>query len=602
MPLPDRETDANCLPFVIFTLSGMGLSLRPLKPEIFPGGTFQIPEGECMIKVGRAKGNEMQVEHASVSSFHATLAVDGDAVVEVIDSGSSNGTFVNGIRVDRRRLAGGDLLRFATAEFRVHADPSNAVEGGPPAAEPAGKTDATDEAPEPPDLVVEPEPETEPKPEPLLPLSEVEAEKARLLVGFAEEREVLLREIEQLRSGRDEAVRSGQSLQALLDRREADVRERDERLQARDEEIRRLRRDLDDAGHREQRLSAGQSEARREVIEREGVIAGLNYELQIRDGQLRQLDEQRARLQQICDDYAAALAELEATHAQTSADLVASESGRAAAQAYADHLLERLNGLAERLLGDWRDWISGDLFAAIGDGADEEAVFARVTAVAVAIRGELDRIEPIWHLYGDGVQAELLRRCDLLRADLNALEDEIARRREELSALEADLAHFRELMDLEVRRAQGLSRKGIEIEIPERFEAMTIARDREQELLRALVERLEVLDQILEGYRGSRKLREVHHELADFRRRLAEILEAGGVRAFEIETGTLLTLRHRREVQILSRKGWGTKQYAESPFQPGEVVKVIRPGYRVGEGDGAVILRKVEVLIRGVEE
>ncbi len=63
-------------------------------------------------------------------------------------------------------------------------------------------------------------------------------------------------------------------------------------------------------------------------------------------------------------------------------------------------------------------------------------------------------------------------------------------------------------------RAQGLSRKGIEIEIPERFEAMTIARDREQELLRALVERLEVLDQILEGYRGSRKLREVHHELA----------------------------------------------------------------------------------------
>ncbi len=54
----------------------------------------------------------------------------------------------------------------------------------------------------------------------------------------------------------------------------------------------------------------------------------------------------------------------------------------------------------------------------------------------------------------------------------------------------------------------------------------------------------------------------------DFRRRLAEILEAGGVRAFEIEIGTLLTLRHRREVQILSRKGWGTKQYAESPFQP----------------------------------
>jgi hypothetical protein len=157
-------------------------------------------------------------------------------------------------------------------------------------------------------------------------------------------------------------------------------------------------------------------------------------------------------------------------------------------------------------------------------------------------------------------------------------------------------------MDIAVRRAQGLSRRGIEIEIPERFEAMTIPRDHEQELLRALVERREGLDQLLEGYRRSRKLRDVHHDLADFRDRLAEILGAAGVRAFEIAVGTSLTLRQRREVQVLSRKGWGTRQYAEIPFQPGEVVKVIRPGYRLGEGEEAVILRKVEVLIQGVEE
>ena len=65
---------------------------------------------------------------------------------------------------------------------------------------------------------------------------------------------------------------------------------------------------------------------------------------------------------------------------------------------------------------------------------------------------------------------------------------------------------------------------------------------------------------------------------------------------------TILTLKHRKEVQILSRKGWGTRQFTEYPFQPGEVIKVIRPGYRVGEGEYAVILRKVEVLIRGVDE
>jgi len=595
----------------------MGLSLRPLEPGILPGDAFRIPEGARSITVGRARANELRVQHASVSSFHATIEVHDAASIEVIDHESSNGTFVNGIRVGRHRLVEGDLLRFATAEFRIQSGSADAVDlrssqnescGPRPASE--GGSGRGDGEAEPGSLILLPgtqsrtatEDERETGPEPLRPLSEVEAAEARSEAAFSGEREVLIREIDQLRSDRDEAMRSGASLQTLLERLETDLRERDEQLRTRDEEIRRLRRELDEAVQREQRLSAGQSEARREVIEREGVIAGLNYELQTRDGQLRQLEEQRARLQQICDDDAAALAELEATHARTTADLVDAKAGRAAALGDAEALLARLSGFADRLLVDWRAWIPQGRFAAIGDGADEGAVFARVTAVADAIRGELDRIEPTWHRYGEGVQEELMGRCNLLRADLGGLGNEIARRREELSALEADLAHFRELMDLEVRRAQGLSRKSIEIEIPERFEAMTIARDREQELLRALVERLEALDQLLEGYRGSRKLRGVHHELADFRRSLSEILDAGGVRAFEIAVGTSLTLRHRREVQVLSRKGWGTRQYAEIPFQPGEVVKVIRPGYRVSEGDGAFILRKVEVLIEGVEE
>ena len=91
-------------------------------------------------------------------------------------------------------------------------------------------------------------------------------------------------------------------------------------------------------------------------------------------------------------------------------------------------------------------------------------------------------------------------------------------------------------------------------------------------------------------------------ELDDFRSRLAVIIESSGVQLFEVPVRTILTLKHRKEVQILSRKGWGTRQFTEYPFQPGEVIKVIRPGYRVGEGEYAVILRKVEVLIRGVDE
>jgi DNA-binding transcriptional ArsR family regulator len=154
-------------------------------------------------------------------------------------------------------------------------------------------------------------------------------------------------------------------------------------------------------------------------------------------------------------------------------------------------------------------------------------------------------------------------------------------------------------MDAELRRAQGLSRKGIEIEIPERFEAMLIPKDREQEIYRALIERLEELDLLLGNHRNLRRLREIVQELTAFRNHLASLLEDGGVRPFRLELGTILSPRHRREVQVLSRKGWGTRPYSKTPFQPGEVIEVVRPGYLVGDGDAAVVLRKVEVLIRG---
>ena len=79
------------------------------------------------------------------------------------------------------------------------------------------------------------------------------------------------------------------------------------------------------------------------------------------------------------------------------------------------------------------------------------------------------------------------------------------------------------------------------------------------------------------------------------------MLAVGGVESFQVEPGTFLSLKQRKEVQVVSRKGWGTSQYSEYPFQPGEVVKVVRPGYRAGSGEHAIILRKVEVLIRGVD-
>lgn len=579
----------------------MALTLRPLKPEIYPAGAFPIPTGDRVFCVGRDAGNDLRVDHASVSARHARIEVLGDSGIEVIDCGSSNGTFVNGIRVERHELKAGDLLRFATAEFRVQesngAAPTRKLNGTTMTHEDGAKKDRDDlTGPVPPcpaeaPLVVEER----------LSRSEADGEKEALRITFQEEREALKREIARLVEENGRRNSETTDLRGRLGARESEVGALEQRVNAQDEQIRRQLRDLEEATAREQRLQASLNEARREVIDREGIIAGLRYEIGTKDGQMRQLDDQRAGLQQICDAYAAAEVEWQNRWAELSSRYETEISARTAAEAFSADLIARLSQLEDRLLSDWQAWIPGEALPERGS-ADAVTLFQRIETTAAAIRGQLDLIEPIWLQFGDGVQAELARRTDERRLELAEVETEIAQRRGALSTIEADLAQFRETMDVEVRRAQGLSRKGIEVEIPERFETMVIAKDREQEIYRALIERLEVLDLLLEGYRNSRKLKEVAQELTAFRNRLVAILESGGVRPFELGLGTFLSPKHRREVQVLSRKGWGTRQYSETPFQPGEVVKVVRPGYRVGEGDAAVILRKVEVLIRGGED
>ncbi|MEQ1842658.1 MAG: FHA domain-containing protein, partial [Verrucomicrobiales bacterium] len=101
----------------------MALSLIPLKPDLYPPGSFQIPGEAVTFRVGREGSNDLQVNHSSVSAQHARLETSDGASVDVVDCGSTNGTFVNGIRVERKQLAPGDLLRFATAEFRVTSEP-----------------------------------------------------------------------------------------------------------------------------------------------------------------------------------------------------------------------------------------------------------------------------------------------------------------------------------------------------------------------------------------------------------------------------------------------------------------------------------------------
>ena len=78
--------------------------------RIVPGGTRTV---------GRAPGADFIVDAALVSRVHCRLTSLPDGGLEVKDLDSTNGTFVNGARVDSARLSHGDRLQVGRLELMV---------------------------------------------------------------------------------------------------------------------------------------------------------------------------------------------------------------------------------------------------------------------------------------------------------------------------------------------------------------------------------------------------------------------------------------------------------------------------------------------------
>jgi hypothetical protein len=71
------------------------------------------------VEIGRALENEIQLEQDEFASArHARLTPQRDGVW-LEDTGSTNGTFVNGVRLTKaRRLEPGDVIRVGESDFR----------------------------------------------------------------------------------------------------------------------------------------------------------------------------------------------------------------------------------------------------------------------------------------------------------------------------------------------------------------------------------------------------------------------------------------------------------------------------------------------------
>ena len=67
--------------------------------------------------LGRAGESSFQISDATVSRDHAVVMIDSMGSVQIRDEGSTNGTFVNGKRIQAHRqveLTGGDRIQLGT--------------------------------------------------------------------------------------------------------------------------------------------------------------------------------------------------------------------------------------------------------------------------------------------------------------------------------------------------------------------------------------------------------------------------------------------------------------------------------------------------------
>jgi pSer/pThr/pTyr-binding forkhead associated (FHA) protein len=85
-----------------------------------PETTFRLRPG-AVKTVGRAQGADFIVDAALVSRLHCRITAAADKL-EVVDLKSTNGTFVNGKRVDKALLTDGDRLRVGRVELKVEKE------------------------------------------------------------------------------------------------------------------------------------------------------------------------------------------------------------------------------------------------------------------------------------------------------------------------------------------------------------------------------------------------------------------------------------------------------------------------------------------------
>src|SRR3954453_4572572 len=91
--------------------------------------TFRIKKGDevireerlslSVIKLGKVPSAHLKLDDETVSRMHAIIEANGPGDVRIKDPGSTNGSFVNGQKVNKAQSQSGDTIVFAETTIEL---------------------------------------------------------------------------------------------------------------------------------------------------------------------------------------------------------------------------------------------------------------------------------------------------------------------------------------------------------------------------------------------------------------------------------------------------------------------------------------------------
>lgn len=250
------------------------------------GNEFVFDLIEDRLRLGRTPDNDIVIDNSYISAHHAELLRQPDGCYDLVDLQSSNGTLVNGKRIERVRLKGGDRLRFGQLSARFRERPPRGLAPDQPTQRTGGSALETGRANGKPGDSES----AAPPAEAAAPRKETARQEPATLSGvkMAGSEVAAFARLERLRREQAEMEERREALTLDLERTQADLARAKEGLARVHDEVEQARAQL---RREQQEAQAAKGDAERELAQLRGEVKRLQDEAAALRDRHRELEE-----------------------------------------------------------------------------------------------------------------------------------------------------------------------------------------------------------------------------------------------------------------------------------------------------------------------